>query len=34
MQGDLWDSLLPSGVYFYQVESNNEKATGKMVLVK
>ncbi len=26
--------ILPSGVYFYQVESNNEKATGKMVLVK
>ncbi len=26
--------ILPSGVYFYQVESNNLKASGKMVLVK
>ncbi len=26
--------ILPSGVYFYQVESNNLRASGKMVLVK
>jgi len=27
-------NVLPSGVYFYQVESNNAIATGKMVLIK
>lgn len=27
-------AVLPSGVYFYKIESNNLKASGKMVLIK